>query len=138
MEKNFRHCTKIQVRFVDIDKLGHVNNATFLSYFETARVQYFRDVIGDIIDWIKTGLIIAKTTIEYKIPVVLEDEVYAYTKITRFGNKSFEISNYLAKKSGNEEMLCCEATSTLVCVNYDTKETVLIPEEWKKRVNAFQ
>jgi acyl-CoA thioester hydrolase len=138
MEHTYKHCTPIQIRFVDIDKLGHVNNATFLSYFETARVAYFQQLFGDIIDWVKTGMIIAKTTIEYKVPVFLEDDIYVYTKITRFGGKSFDISNYLMKKHGNSHVFCCEATSTLVCVNYDTKETVLVPEEWKKRVENFE
>ncbi|MFL5753051.1 MAG: acyl-CoA thioesterase [Bacteroidia bacterium] len=138
MERDFRHCTKIQLRFADMDLLGHVNNAVFMSYFETARMSYFKDVIADSLERLKIGLIIAKTTIEYKVPVMLGDETYAYTKIIRFGNKSFDISNYLVKKKGNEELVCCEATSTIVCVNTVTTETIAVPEEWKNRVNAFQ
>ncbi|MEO8760903.1 MAG: hypothetical protein ABI388_06615, partial [Bacteroidia bacterium] len=30
---DYKHSTPIQIRFVDIDKMGHVNNATILSYF---------------------------------------------------------------------------------------------------------
>jgi acyl-CoA thioester hydrolase len=37
------HTTTIQVRFADVDKLGHVNNAKYLTYFEIARMQFFKD-----------------------------------------------------------------------------------------------
>ena len=39
----------IQVRFSDLDVLGHVNNTIYFSYFELARVHYFRELLG--IDW---------------------------------------------------------------------------------------
>ena len=41
----------IQLRFVDTDALGHINNAHYLSYCEMARVTYFDTVMGDVIDW---------------------------------------------------------------------------------------
>ena len=34
---------EIQVRFADIDVLGHVNNAIYLSYFEMTSVHYFNE-----------------------------------------------------------------------------------------------
>ena len=42
---------KIQVRFSDLDILGHVNNVTYLSYFEMARVYYFKELVGTKWDW---------------------------------------------------------------------------------------
>ena len=54
MNTPFRHKTKIQIRFKDIDKLGHVNNANHITYFELARVDYF-DALADEgvkIEWI--------------------------------------------------------------------------------------
>jgi acyl-CoA thioester hydrolase len=37
---------KIQVRLTDIDILGHVNNAIYLSYFEMTRIHYFNELVG--------------------------------------------------------------------------------------------
>ena len=42
---------KIQVRFSDLDTLGHVNNAVYLSYFEMARIAYFTPLLGENWDW---------------------------------------------------------------------------------------
>ena len=35
-----------EIRFRDIDAMGHVNNAVFLSYFEQARIHFFRQLVG--------------------------------------------------------------------------------------------
>lgn len=37
---------EIQVRFADLDVMGHVNNSVYLSYFEMARVHYFGELLG--------------------------------------------------------------------------------------------
>ena len=50
--------TEIQVRFADIDVLGHVNNAIYLSYFEMTRVHYFNELLGESWDWKKKRCII--------------------------------------------------------------------------------
>ena len=36
----FRHKTKIELRFADIDAFGHVNNAVYLTLFEEARWEF--------------------------------------------------------------------------------------------------
>ena len=80
MFNNFKHKTPVQIRFKDIDKLGHVNNANHLTYFELARMKYFEDVIGDQIDWKKQGVILARIEINYKLPILLEDKISVFTK----------------------------------------------------------
>lgn len=45
-EGPFRYRHPIEVRYVDTDALGHVNNAVYLSYFEMARSGYYIAVVG--------------------------------------------------------------------------------------------
>lgn len=135
--RSFRHATPIQIRFVDIDRLGHVNNATILTYFETARVAYLNDVIGRENDWFGRGLILAHSEIDYVQPVYQEDKIIAHTRIIQLGNKSFTIENVLMRVDGKKEVLCAYATGVLVCMNYHEKLTVEIPEEWKEKLRKF-
>ena len=135
---SYKHKLKIQIRFKDIDKLGHVNNANHLTYFETARVEYFKDVFKNKIDWVKTGMILAKAEITYKYPILLEDNLYCYTKVTRFGTKSFDIENILISETNNGYQLCAIGKFTLVCMDYETKETIAVPAEWIKSVKSFE
>lgn len=94
---DYKHSTAIQIRFVDIDKMGHVNNATILSYFEIARTNFFDDIIGQQDNWFERGLIIAHTDIDYYNPVYLRDDVKAYVRITKTGTKSFDVEHLLVK-----------------------------------------
>src|SRR3954466_1695471 len=67
---DYKHYIKIQVRYKDIDIQGHVNNANHITYFEVARVQYFTDIFARENNWQKTGMILAKTEIDYKVPIL--------------------------------------------------------------------
>lgn len=135
--KDFKHKTPIQIRYKDVDMQGHVNNANHITYLEIARTSYFKKVFKDN-DWKKTGLILARTEINYFEPVFFEDEVFCYTKITTFGNKSFEISNIITKSSPAGEIKCAEGKSVLVCFNYELNQTTEIPNAWKEGVAVYE
>jgi acyl-CoA thioester hydrolase len=136
--ESYKHKLKIQIRFKDIDKLGHVNNANHLTYLESGRVEYFKDVIRTKMDWIKTGMILANCEIAYKRPILLEDNLYCYTKVSRFGTKSFDVENLLLIDSSEGMLICAIAKTTLVCMDYETKETVEVPKEWMDAVKLFE
>ena len=53
VDPRFRYVRRIEVRFRDLDALGHVNHVVYLTYVEQVRTQYFQDVLG--ID-VPTGL----------------------------------------------------------------------------------
>lgn len=44
--KNFKYKMIINIRWSDMDAIGHVNNATYLTYLEEARICYLNDVIN--------------------------------------------------------------------------------------------
>ena len=44
-----------EIRFADIDAMGHVNNAVYFSYFEQARIHFFRQWIGLEWNWNEHG-----------------------------------------------------------------------------------
>jgi len=77
--------TGIQVRFADIDAMGHVNNAVHLIYFEEGRKAFLREVL-DIVDPSDYPFILAKISCEYKRPIRLEDPVEVKTWISETGN----------------------------------------------------
>ena len=135
---NYKHSTPIQIRFVDIDKMGHVNNATILSYFEIARTNFFDEVIGQQDNWFERGLIIAHTDIDYLQPVYLRDDVKAFVRIAKVGAKSFDVEHILVKTVNGQQTICAIANSILVCMDYTKKETIEVPLEWKEKIGAFK
>lgn len=134
----FRHRLKIQIRFKDIDKLGHVNNANHLTYLESGRVDYFNEVVRQKIDWVKTGMILGRCDISYKQPILLEDNLYCYSKVSRFGTKSFDIDSLLVIENGQEPQIAASAKVTLVCMDYVTKQTIEVPKEWVEIISVYE
>ena len=130
----FKHSLEIQVRFVDIDIAGHVNNATILTYFETARVAFLDELVGKENDWRGKGLIIARAEVDYIEPVYLYDKIKVYSRIAHTGTKSFTIENLLVKVNGGKEIFASVASFVTVCFDYKEKRTAAIPDEWRDKL----
>jgi acyl-CoA thioester hydrolase len=135
---HFKHKTPIQVRFKDIDALGHVNNANHLSYLELARVNYFNAAVGQNINWSEQGIILAKAVIDYKMPIMLNDKVSVYTRCSRTGTKSFDLEYLVVKEENGKETALATATTVMVCFNYQSGATMQLPEEWKSKMLAYE
>lgn len=135
--KGFRHKTKIQIRFKDIDGMGHVNNANYLTYLEYARIEFSNEILWGEVNWNKLGFILAKIVIDYKIPILLNDKVFVYTKCSTIGNKSFDLLSSIIKEENNREIELAAATAVLVCYDYETRKSMSIPEEWKKKLIEY-
>ena len=133
----FIHRTPVQIRFKDIDQLGHVNNANHLSYFELARMKYSSDVLGKI-DWTKMGFILASARVDYKLPILLEDEVTVLTRTARMGTKSFEMEHRITAVRNGQETELASGASVLVCMDYLNMKSIPIPENWKKLVSGYE
>lgn len=110
----------IQVRFSDIDAMGHVNNAVYLNYFESARFHYFNQLVGQKWDWESNGLILVKNVIEYIKPVFLHQKPEVYITLDKIGTKSFDLS-YELKVDG---VVFTKGISTLVSFDYKNNKSV--------------
>ncbi|MBP6334150.1 MAG: acyl-CoA thioesterase [Bacteroidia bacterium] len=134
----FNHKSKIEIRFSDIDAFHHVNNATYLTYYEQARIAYFNEIVGWEYDWSKTGVILAKAVVEFRVPVDFKDDIIIYTRCCRIGTKSFDLQYRMMKVSGEEEMLVSEASTIMVAYNYELNQSIEIPESWKELIRRFE
>ncbi len=121
----YKHKLNITVRFSDLDAMGHVNNATFLTFLEEARFAYFRAVIKRDRDYLKFEAIIARIEIDYKNQICLNDKVVVFTRCSRIGIKSADIENLIIVKKETENKIAAFALSKLV--TFDYKRDVSIP-----------
>jgi len=133
--EGFNHRIEIQIRFSDIDRLNHVNNACYLNYIELARVNYFNTVFMDKINWAKEGFVIARTEMDYINPIFLTDQLECYTRITKVGTKSVTIENVLIK---NKVHLAANCLGVLVAMDYELGESKKVPTTWLELLNKFE
>lgn len=127
----FKYKISIPIRFSDMDMFGHANNAVYLTYFEQARSNYWKDIIQW--DWKTTGIIFAKAEVDYLKPILLDDEIYAYVRTTRLGKSSFDIEYLLVAENDKTQVLKTIGKTTQVAIDYQINKSVPIPE--KQRYN---
>lgn len=130
----FKINVPIQLRFADTDALGHVNNANYLSYCEMARVEYFNTVLGDVIDWKAQGIILARTEMDYRLPLYLQHKPLVHVCCSRIGTKSFVMS-YKIEQDGK---IFAEGNTVMVCYNFIDNHPIAMPELWKEKISAFE
>lgn len=116
--------TKIQIRFADIDVGGHVHNAAYLHYFESARVAFFVQGLGTSWDWKTFGFIVKRNTVEYHSPVLLTDQIRVEVNSIHIGGKSFTLSYHILDA---ENKLKAYGESVIVCFDYYQQSTIAIP-----------
>ena len=105
--------------------MGHVNNAVYLTYMETARLAYFRSLgLGDNP---LEGMILARAEVDFRSPIELGDQVEVGTRIGKVGTKSFE----LEQETWASGRLAAEGRFVIVAYDYTTASSRAIPEGWR-------
>ena len=139
---DFAHQRAIEVRFADTDAMGHVNNAVYLTYCETARITYWTDVTGEPVRLGTAGadsLILAEARITYRAPAFHGQVVTVETRATRIGRSSFTLEHRLtAAVGGCEPTLVAVSESILVRYDYARDAPVGLSPEAIAAIENFE
>lgn len=127
--------TTIPVRFADIDAMGHVNNAIYLTYFEEGRKAFLREVLS-IRDPSDYPFILARISCVYVKPIRLSDPVSVKTWVSETGKKSFKFKYELCSPD-DAANLYGSGESVMVMYDYLKKETVAMPAEILRLINDY-
>ncbi len=131
----FFHKVPVQIRFNDIDSLGHVNNAIIQEYFDLGRMEYFKTVFSKSIEWKKFAAIIASIKTDFALPVFINDNLQLKTKITQIGTKSMNLVQHLTDEAGNTKAVC---HSVMVGFDHKTQSSIEVSSEWRKQISNLE
>jgi acyl-CoA thioester hydrolase len=133
----FRFYHPIEVRYGDLDPQGHVNNSRYLTYFEQARIEYFRSLgLWRSDSFLDIGVIMANASLTFLAPVKFGQPVRAATGVSRLGNKSMTTVFLLEDVQTGQAL--CTGECTLVTYDYHSEVTIPIPEDWRAKICAFE
>lgn len=120
------YSTDIELRFSDLDAYGHVNNAVFFTYLETARVKLLQD---KFVDFLSRGLLflVVKAECTYLKPIELSDRVVVSMRVARVGGSSFDLDYRIHNGAG---AAFAEAKTVMVCFDQQRKKPVAVPEDF--------
>ena len=125
-----------RVRYSEIDAQGIVFNAHYLTYFDTAITEFLRALPYDYIGQpARTGtdFHVVKTTIEYKAPVLFDDDIEVHVRVGRLGTSSltFVCEIYRA----GEDNLLTGGEVVWVNAEHETGQSCPVPEELRALVS---
>jgi acyl-CoA thioester hydrolase len=142
LASDFAHRRVLEVRFADTDAMGHVNNAKYLTYCESARIAYWTDVTGEPVRLGSEGaesLILAEARITYRAQAFYGDVVTVQTRATRIGRTSFTLEHRLvAAAPDGPPRLVAVSESILVRFDYDSMRPVPLSPEHVAAIEAFE
>jgi acyl-CoA thioester hydrolase len=122
----------VEVRFRDLDPMGHVNNAVYATYFEMGRAAFFHDVF-EVIDAGGFDFILARIEIDYLRPALMSDSLKLGLRISSVGKTSFTFE-YLLSAQGES---VASGRSVQVFFDYEKKTKKPIPETFREKVRPF-
>jgi acyl-CoA thioester hydrolase len=125
-----RFSIELPVQFRDIDVMGHVNNATYFQYMETARVELARS-LGQVTDGFRTGFIVASARCEFKKPIREERRITVSVWVSRVGGRSWDLDYSIDGPGGVEFAI---GRTTQVAYDYKTKSAVRISDKVKRQL----
>lgn len=135
-QEEFNSLVPIQIRFSDIDALGHINNNVYFSYFDLGKITYFENLRTSYVSWTDGIVVVARIEVDFIVPVFYKEKIVVESKIKKIGTKSAvflqQISNPLTKE------IKCVAQSTIVAFNPTTKAAMAIPEIWREGISDFE
>ncbi|NHN59499.1 MULTISPECIES: thioesterase family protein [Halorussus] len=122
----------VEVRFRDIDAMGHVNNAVYATYLEQARTAYFDAVLdASLAD---VGTVLANLELDFRRPVELGDEVTVATRVSELGRSSIPM-RYEVRADGG---VAAVGETVQVAIDEESGESKPIPDAWREQIREYE
>jgi acyl-CoA thioester hydrolase len=127
----------ITVRYRDLDHQGHVNNAVYLTYIESARLGYYEaSGIWQADSGKTTGMVVARIEIDYLAPIFPGQKVQVGIRISHMGTKSMTFDYQI--ESGTGGMIFARGKSIMVTYDNQKGESIPIPQDWREKITHFE
>ena len=115
----------MDVRWREMDALGHVNNAQYLSYVEETRVQWFNSLQNG---WQEgdAAPIVAAIHVDFRKPIVWPEQITVSLFAEKRGSKSATIGHRI-HSAGDASVIYAEGYTVLVWIDR-AGQTVALPD----------
>ena len=149
--QSYRHRTPVQLRFSDVDRFGHVNNAVMFSIYDMAKTEYFNSVlreltkgdtlaVADICNDASAALAhsvnLRDLNADFIHPVFYGDKIEIHTAVARMGTKSVTVTQQAVNTKTGSVVSTCR--TTLVCFSAAKNDSIPVPPEIRKRITEYE
>lgn len=124
----------VHVRFKDVDIGGHVHHSNVLVYFEEARAEYWRRVVGKD-DMEAVDFIMGEARVRYHGRILYPSRLQVGARVSLLGKKHF-VMEYLARDEEGRDLASGE--TTMVMFDYQARRTKAIDPQVRTAVEGHE
>jgi len=137
-DKIYKHQVQIPIRYMDLDLMGHVNNARYLNFLEEARLSYAKEVLKLYTNISELSVVVARIEIDFLTPLFYGQTLMVWTRLDKMGKKSFRFTSLIGIPNEEDFSLVSKAEQSMVFYNKEKKKSIPIPEVIKNKVLAYE
>ncbi len=130
------HTLPLQIRFKDIDMMGHINNAVIMEFFDLGKSQYFADagipVTPDEGDFC---VMVVHIEVDFHSQIHWHDQIAVTSCVSNWGNKSLRVKQQVINTVTGQP--CATCSTVMAGYSRSTAASAVIPEEIKARVQRY-
>lgn len=134
---DFSVVVSVPVMWADMDAFQHVNNARYLTYFESARITYFERAGVAAASGLPRGVgpILAEASVRFRAPVTYPDTLHIGAAVTALGEDRFTMRYTLVSES--LARVAATGTATIVAYDYAAGSKALVPQPWRDAIEGI-
>jgi acyl-CoA thioester hydrolase len=119
--------TDVRVRFADTDAQGIAHNASYLVWFEVARVEYLREHAGGYQSLRDLGIeaLVLESHCRYVVPARFDDVLRVHTRCVDVRGARFRYEYAIVRDDG---VLMADGYTSHACVDASTFAPTRVPE----------
>ena len=128
----------VATRYSDYDAKGHVNNAVYFSYFESARVsalaEHFTRTM-DMRDAVDPPIIVAEARIKYVSPARIGQPLEIEISVAEIRTRGFSFHYRIV--DARDDRLVAEGETVQVAYDYEAQRPMPIPPAMRAGLEAM-
>ena len=132
----FHHRIPLQIRFNDIDLLGHVNNTIYFSFYDTGKARYMETLRKGEINFRKVETVIANIDCAFRRPIYFGQNIDCLTRLLEIGDKHIKLQQMIVDHDTDEVHSLCE--TVMVYVDVASLHPITVPDDWRRLYKEFE
>lgn len=134
--KGFPHTERILLRWGDEDRYGHVNNARYFSFMESARMGYLAAIDLDRFEIETVGVALVATNCSFRKQLHYPGELEVGARVERIGNRSFTMAYQIVElESGG---VAADGEGVIAWADLAAGKSLPVPDELRRAIEDFE
>ena len=124
----------LTVQWGEMDSFQHVNNIMYFRYFETSRIEYFKQM--GILDNPNVGPILAKASCTFIFPLTFPDEIICTSRVIETLEDRFVMEYGIFSQQKNR--IAAKGQGVIVPFDYVEQRKVPLPTSWRQVIQEIE